>query len=170
MAVGRIYLSSVVFVVTVRFLLLISQSSIANNSNEVSLHLWRYCKTCYAEKPCFVDGKPLSRSHRDFTCPNGLHVGSLLLLCGDIATQPGPGCRINSNANTLYCSAIKCFYMNARSVSTSVVSYRHYRLGKILYCVESWLKPDVLNCELLPNAEYTIHRRDRVDKVGGVFF
>ena len=60
MAVGRIYLSSVVFIVAVRFLLLISQSSIANNSNEVSLHLWRYCKTCYAEKPCFVDGKPLS--------------------------------------------------------------------------------------------------------------
>ncbi|CAB4014165.1 Hypothetical predicted protein, partial [Paramuricea clavata] len=118
MAVGRIDLSSVVFIVAVRFLLLISQSSIANNSNEVSLHLWRYCKTCYAEKPCLVDGKPLrlSRLHRDFTCRNGLLVGSLLLLCGDIATQPGPGCRINSNANTLYCSAIKCLYMNARSV------------------------------------------------------
>jgi hypothetical protein len=111
MAVGRIYLSSIV---AVTFLLLISQSSIANNSNKVSLHPWRCCKTCYAEKPCIVCGKSLRRLHRDFTCTNGLIVGSLLLLCGGIAAQPGPGCRINSYPNTLYCSAHKCLYPRAK--------------------------------------------------------
>ena len=37
----------------------------------------------------------------------------------------------------------------------------------LIFCVESWLKTDVSNCELLPSTECTIHRQDRVVRVGG---
>lgn len=169
MADRRFFLSSVVCFVAVRFLLSITQSSIANNYNDVSLHLWRYCKTCYNVKPCLVDGKPLGRLQRDFTSQNGLLVGSLLLLCGDIATQPGPTPWINSNRS--YCSTIKCLYMNPRSVVNKRCELQALSIGQdLIFCVESWLKPDVLDCELLPSTDFTIHRRDRVDRVGGGVF
>ena len=33
--------------------------------------------------------------------------------------------------------------------------------------IETWLKPEIGNCEVLPGNDFTIHRKDRVDRIGG---
>jgi hypothetical protein len=37
----------------------------------------------------------------------------------------------------------------------------------IIAVTETWLKPDILNCELLPGNDFAIHRQDRVDRSWG---
>lgn len=32
---------------------------------------------------------------------------------------------------------------------------------------ETWLKPEIANCELLPQKYFIIDRRDRVNRIGG---
>ena len=50
--------------------------------------------------------------------------------------------------------------MNARSLVNKTEEFQ-------IFAVETWLKPCVLNCELLPGLDFTIHRRDRSSQVGG---
>lgn len=40
-------------------------------------------------------------------------------------------------------------------------------LTDLIMITESWLKPDILDCELLPGNEFSIYRQDRLNKVGG---
>lgn len=62
--------------------------------------------------------------------------------------------------------------MNSRSVARKRSELQALSVGKdLIFCVESWLNPNYLNCELLPtSAEYTIHRRDRESRRGGGVF
>ena len=58
------------------------------------------------------------------------------------------------------CTDIQCLHMNARSLVNKTEEFQ-------IFAVETWLKPCVLNCELLPGLDFTIHRRDRSSQVGG---
>ncbi|CAB4021357.1 Hypothetical predicted protein, partial [Paramuricea clavata] len=37
----------------------------------------------------------------------------------------------------------------------------------LIAVTETWLKPHILDCEILPGLDFSIHRRDRKDKTGG---
>ena len=90
---------------------------------------------------------------------------------GDIATQPGPG-SLPGLKNIPYCSTLKCLYMNSRSIGKKLNELQALSIGSdLVFCVESWLNPNYLNCELLPSsAGFTIYRRDRENRRGGGVF
>ncbi|XP_031558325.1 uncharacterized protein LOC116294804 [Actinia tenebrosa] len=168
MATGRVSMCCIFFYVVARLICLIEQPGFAcNNSKEFSFHLWRTFKVNLNICPRLIDGKPRVYSHRDFTRPASYMAG-LLLLCGDVATQPGP---YNTKPSPIHCSNIKCLYMNSRSVVSKHSELQALSIGQdLIFCVESWLKEHIRDCELLPSSEFTIHRRDRKDRRdGGVF-
>ena len=102
-----------------------------------------------------------------------LHVFLLILLAGDVATNPGP---CSSTQNEL-----KIIYLNARSLKAFVSSdegslckiSKMTLLQQLIFgssydveCIcETWLNNAVLNGELLPG--YNIFRKDRTGKIGG---
>ena len=100
--------------------------------------------------------------------PNGKpsHVVLLLLLAGDIATNPGPCSstpRINNNKN-----ALRCLYLNARSLVRKLDELQVLANDVDLLAVtETWLRPDIKDCELLPKLNFTIFRKDRLSRAGG---
>ena len=89
-----------------------------------------------------------------------------ILLCGDIAINPGP-----------HPSSISCFLQNVRSLKAVVADGGQYEsklsiLQDIAYgydldviCLtETWLNADVLDHEVLPSG-YNIYRKDRSVKL-----
>jgi hypothetical protein len=100
--------------------------------------------------------------------PNGKpsHVVLLLLLAGDIATNPGPCSstpRINNNKN-----ALRCLYLNARSLVRKLDELQVLANDDDLLAItETWLRPDIKDCELLPKLNFTIFRKDRLSRAGG---
>jgi exonuclease III len=89
----------------------------------------------------------------------------------DIASNPGPttthdlhaGNDQNSNRYN-----IRCLYFNARSLSNKTKELQTLASNiDIIAVTETWLKPDILNCELLPGNDFAIHRQDRVGRSGG---
>jgi hypothetical protein len=63
---------------------------------------------------------------------------------------------------------IECLYLNARSLGNKTSELQTLVTGVDLLAVtETWLKPEIGNCELLPGNDFSIHRRDRIDRVGG---
>ena len=90
----------------------------------------------------------------------------LILLSGDVHTNPGP------NNNNL----ITGFLLNTRSLK-SVNSNRNklaqfhtavsLKKPKIICLTETWLNPNVSNLEILSDSEYTIYRKDRTHTTGG---
>ena len=168
MAVGRLLLGCAISLSILRLLMLFGQPNVnLNHASEVTSYLWRFCKTNDSARPCSTHS---IRRRRDFSKPTGFAAG-LLLLCGDIAIQPGPG-RSPGNKNIPYCSTLKCLYMNSRSIGKKQNELQALSIGNdLVFCVESWLNPNYLNCELLPSSsDFTIYRRDRKNKVGGGVF
>ena len=92
---------------------------------------------------------------------------------GDIHPHPGPGPTGASNThpkqrNQPYCGAIKCLYMNARSLVNKTTELQALASDlDLLAITETWLKPHILDCELLPGLNFTIHRGDRENRSGG---
>ena len=95
-----------------------------------------------------------------FLCRVGIlyWLFTLLLLSGDIERNPGPSNYINA------------FLLNTRSLKS--VSKNHNKLkdfqslvelkqAKIISVTESWLTEDIKNCEILPEADFNIYRKDR---------
>ena len=82
----------------------------------------------------------------------------LIVLSGDIETNPGPPNLING------------FLLNTRSVK-SVNAYRNklvelqalvqLKKAKIICLTETWLTSDMLDSEMLPSDEFKIYRKDR---------
>ncbi|PFX32350.1 putative RNA-directed DNA polymerase from transposon BS [Stylophora pistillata] len=84
------------------------------------------------------------------------HLVGLLLLSGDISSNLGPLTNISG------------LYLNSRSIVNKIDEFQALTMGKDL--IESWLKLDIMNSEILPTCEFTIHRRDREARVdGGIF-
>lgn len=93
-----------------------------------------------------------------------------ILLCGDVATNPGPS------------KHIKCATLNARSLKSLHKTTTGMNISNIncfqdlvysddidIVCVnETWLDKNISNFELL-NEDYTIYRKDRISgRAGGV--
>ena len=105
------------------------------------------------------------------------HVVLFIRLAGDVATNPGPSFsppykatfstpprpRDGSNPRT-----IECLYLNARSLNNKTNELQTLVTDVDLVAItETWLKPEIGNCEVLPGNDFTIHRKDRVDRIGG---
>ena len=104
-----------------------------------------------------------------------LHVFLLILLAGDVATNPGP-CSSTQNG-------LKIIYLSAKSLQAFVSSDEGFpcKISKItllqqlifgssydVVCIcETWLNNAVLNGELLPG--YNIFRKDRTGKLEVAF-
>ena len=105
----------------------------------------------------------------------------LILLAGDIATNPGPtaGSKPTENSSFL---RLNVLYLNARSLKAFVhpIGDKSVKICKIsllqqltysgnydVVCVcETWLNSSVLNSEILPNYG-SIFRCDRTGRIGG---
>ena len=80
---------------------------------------------------------------------------------GDIHPLPGPSQRE-------HCTDIRCLYMNARSLVNKSNEFQRITVDMdCIFAVETWLKPHILNCELLPGLDFTIYRRDRPNRAEG---
>ena len=106
------------------------------------------------------------------------HDFMLLLLAGDIATNPGPHKHINRENQS-----VKCLALNARSLMSShkinignkMTDSNIERFQNLVYsedpdivCVnETWLNKDIKNLEIL-HSGYDIFRKDRGSCGGGV--
>lgn len=78
-----------------------------------------------------------------------------------VGIHPNPGPTTNDHS-------IKCLYLNARSIVNKTKEFQTLAVDTDLILVtETWLKPNVLDCELLPGSTFTIYRRDRIGQVGG---
>lgn len=114
MAAGRVSVCYVIFCAVARLIYLTEQPKlVCNNSKEFYFHLWKLCKVNFSIRPRFIDDKPRVYPTRDFTSPTSYMVG-LILLCGDVATQPGPSSG-NIRLSPFHCSNIKCLYMNSQT-------------------------------------------------------
>ncbi|CAB4010566.1 Hypothetical predicted protein [Paramuricea clavata] len=107
---------------------------------------------------------------------NNLHLFLLILLSGDVATNPGPGTSTEHTSNEL-----NAIYLNARSLKafvpfnddssakvckiTLLKELVHSGSYDIICICETWLNDSIISSELLPG--YSVFRRDRVEKVGG---
>ncbi|CAB4010406.1 Hypothetical predicted protein [Paramuricea clavata] len=106
------------------------------------------------------------------------HASILLLLAGDIATNPGPYKHTNRENQF-----VKCLALNARSLmslhktnignnltDTNIERFQNlvYSEDPDIFCVnETWLNEDIKNSEIL-HSGYDIFRNDRGSRGGGV--
>lgn len=62
---------------------------------------------------------------------------------------------------------MKCLYMNARSLVNKTTEFQTLATDIDLIAVtESWLKPDILNSELLPGPNFT--STDEIERIKSV--
>jgi hypothetical protein len=104
-----------------------------------------------------IDMVFVSKSHAKITS----HTFMLILLAGDIATNPGPQASNGYN--------IQCIYLNARSLinkTNELIQTLAIDID-LLAMTETWLKPENLDSEILPVKDFNIHRRDRTNRIGG---
>ena len=84
----------------------------------------------------------------------------LILLAGDIATNPGP--------EATNCCNIQCLYFNARSLLNKTSELQTMMTDiDLLAVTETWLKPERLDCEILYGNSFNIYRRNRTDRSEG---
>ena len=89
------------------------------------------------------------------------HTFMLILLAGDIATNPGPP-QYFTGYN------IQCLYLNARSLINKTNELQTLAIDiDLLAITETWLKPDNLDSEILSSNDFNIYRRDRTNRTGG---
>ena len=89
----------------------------------------------------------------------------LILLAGDVETNPGPARDSGSGDVSVY-------YQNVRSLKNKLSVLRSeaplLRKFDVVSLTETWLNPDVATSELeLGLAGYTVFRRDRCGRIGG---
>ena len=108
MATGRVRLASAIFLILIRHWLSKPAPNHTNYSSNSVFQLWRFCKPTPAEKS-LIKLKPLST--RDYTNLDNFVVG-LLLLCGDVASHPGPV----GFSETI--SVIKCMVSNTQTLKS----------------------------------------------------
>ena len=85
----------------------------------------------------------------------------LILLAGDIATNPGP-------PQYLTGYNIQCLYLNERSLINKTNELQTLAIDiDLLAITEIWLKPDNLDSEILSSNDFNICRRDRTNRTGG---
>ncbi|CAB3987353.1 Hypothetical predicted protein [Paramuricea clavata] len=138
--------------------------------------------TALPEKLCYVWVSTLSCNNRhryglDLQISRKISQVAILLLGGDIATNPGPNStrpHIHTNGNNQ--SILRCYYQNVRSIRSGnklrefqdTVYANQYDIVAIS---ESWLTSDISDSELLP-WNYDIFRCDRksltISRGGGV--
>ena len=131
----------------------------------------------------------LKNSYRyglQFHVPNNMaHLTLIILLAGDIATNPGPFSGANHTTNLQQKAndrkfSAKCLVVNARSLlsirksegkrSCHLANFQelvYTENADIIWVTETWLRDDVENSEILPWG-YTIYRKDRKSRAGGV--
>ena len=124
MAVRRTNLSSVLFAIAIQLLLFYTQCQRSNNiknhqlTDSLPIPLGKFQMLSWKLfKPSFAinhDTRKLTRSARKFNCRHGYLTG-LLLLCGDIASHPGP---VISRSPTAIINSVKCLLLNARSLKS----------------------------------------------------
>jgi hypothetical protein len=83
----------------------------------------------------------------------------LVMLSGDVSSNPGPG--VTTGADKRY--LIDCLYFNARSLVHKTDKLQTLAVDVDLIAVtETWLRPDIIDCKILPTNDFSIYRRDRV--------
>ena len=190
MAAGRIHVCSASFSVALWFLIFYSQLIIYKSMEKDIVNVRRPVEgfefaACKFFKPSISLPSATSGNHRfvptrhrNFNSSSGFITG-LLLLCGDIISQPGP--TITRRTQTRGPSVpLKGLVFNARSmksqhiVGTSMVNNldRIQDLvcsehADIVLISETWLNGDIFNQELFPLSDFIIYRKDRKDRNGG---
>ena len=101
MASGRSCLASAIFFLLIRLWLSASAPNHTNYSSNTVFQLWRFSKPTAADK----------FSIRDYTNFDNFVVG-LLLLCGDVASNPGP---VGSSESI---PVIKCMVSNTQNLKS----------------------------------------------------
>ena len=142
--------------------------------------IWQHCKPLsnfnrIDRRSNGATKNPAIRSLSRFNNPNWFCFG-LLLLCGDIISQPGPTMK-----NTTKRSSLKGLLINAQSLnsmnSTGVRNDKTWNLHRfqdlvysecadVVFVTETWLTGNILDTELL-GQDYTIIRKDRIARRGG---
>ena len=110
------------------------------------------------------------------------HASILLLLAGDIATNPGPCSpgRLSRTNQPCVISSLNCLAINARSLKSShlvngqqISNFARFQElvytenADLAFVTETWLNKDYSNAEILSN-DYEIYRKDRGSRAGGV--
>jgi hypothetical protein len=63
---------------------------------------------------------------------------------------------------------MRCLYFNARSLVNKTTEFQALVTDfDIVAITETWLKAEIGNCKLLPGQNFTIHRKDRADRIEG---
>ena len=176
MATGRSCLAFVIFLILIRLWLSASAPNRTNYSSNTVFQLWRFSKPTAAKKS-LIKLKPFST--RDYTNLDNFVVG-LLLLCGDVACNPGP---VGSSESI---PVIKCMVSNTQSLKSlkkvvnsdgsKALACNLHQFQDLVYsedmdvvCVnETWLNESIDNSEILKD-NYIIFRKDRShNRAGGV--
>ena len=176
MATGRSSLAFVIFLILIRLWLSASAPNRTNYSSNTVFQLWRFSKPTAAKKS-LIKLKPFST--RDYTNLDNFVVG-LLLLCGDVACNPGP---MGSSESI---PVIKCMVSNTQSLKSlkkvvnsdgsKALACNLHQFQDLVYsedmdvvCVnETWLNESIDNSEILKD-NYIIFRKDRShNRAGGV--
>ena len=174
-AAGRLCLCLSILLIALRY----KQSKTSlYSSTDAFPSLWRYCWAIYTIRHDFssVGNKFRHRSTRHFIRSNGGPVIGLLLLCGDVATHPGP---------TTSSRSIGCMVINAQSLKslnkiknpageTIDIANNLHRFQDLVYsedpdivCVnETWFNETITNEEVL-HSGYTIYRKERTETTDG---
>ena len=139
---------------------------------------WRLFKPSVITELQAKSRKTTIRSRRNFTSLSGYAITSLLLLCGDIASHPGPSSLSLDGSQK---SSVKCLVLNARSLKSfhkttteNKTISNLQRFQDLVYaddsdvvCVnETWLNEEISNSELLHDG-YIIYRKDRDTRRAG---
>ena len=96
-------------------------------------------------------------------------------MAGDVATNPSPcsspPCKPTFSTHTRPPDesnphTIECLYLNAGSLNGKTSELQTLVTDCVLIAVtETWLKPEIRNCEILARNDFTIHRKDIVGRV-----
>ena len=110
-----------------------------------------------------------------------MHVFICILLAGDVATNPGPTRKNSHHQNGSQSFFAKCLVINARSLisshklngkqSCNLTNFQNLVYSEqadIVWVTETWLRDDIENSEILSWNDYTIYRKDRQTRAGGV--
>ena len=110
---------------------------------------------------CFLAKTKRSKASTNYYHNSSATFRPIIQLMHDVELNPGPEVQLN----------IRCLYINARSLVNKTDELQALTTDVDLLAVtETWLKPTILDSEILPNWDFTIHRRDRAkfnDKRGG---
>ncbi|XP_068704053.1 uncharacterized protein [Montipora foliosa] len=98
----------------------------------------------------------------------GRFTSSLWRHCDSAWSRQSTG----AQEHTLLLYSQVSLHRNSRSIGKKLNELQALSIGNdLVFCVESWLNPNYLNCELLPSsADFTIYRRDRKNRRGGGVF